>query len=64
MGKATTLDGLLERALTKTESDERRRAEQVGDADIEATLDGELRKRTRPNAPSVVVQERQTGLWD
>lgn len=65
MGDGTDLDSFLEaHPLTDQETRERRAAEAISDPDKEATLDGELVKRSTPSAAPILIQERKTATWD
>jgi hypothetical protein len=65
MGYATDLDNFLAtHPLTRPETQERRAAEEIGDPDIEATLDGDLVKRVKTSAIPIVVEPRKTATWD
>ncbi len=65
MGKATELDDYLEtHPLTPAEIRQRRLAEQIGDAGIEATLEGDLVKRPHHAAAPRIVQQTPARTWD
>lgn len=64
MGYASGLDQRLAAPLSVTETEQRRKAEEIGDPDVFVTSNGDLAKRSATQAAPQIVEERQLGTWD
>jgi hypothetical protein len=65
MGYASGLDQRLAVTLSLTETEKRRKAEEIGDPDVFVTDDGALAKPSVDQAATPqTVEERQLGTWD
>lgn len=65
MGKATELtDKLRARPLTPEEIAARQAEAQLGDEDVQPTLDGRLVKRTGLSAPPIEVLRAPDQIWE